>query len=92
VGGKSRHSLRTGASDKMSLKLTDAIEANANGLKHLIAERDRTHATIDELTQKKYKMNDEIAARQNLQISMRALQACFPEDETIKFVIPNEYD
>lgn len=75
-----------------SLKLTDAIEGNANGLKSMIAYRDRVAAQIDELTQKKYKLNDEIAARQNLQTAMVNLQAVFPADETIKFVVPSEYE
>lgn len=51
--------------------------------------RTGVHSEIERLRDKERTLDDEIAARRNLQVAMENLQSVFPDDETIKFVVPS---
>lgn len=71
-----------------SIRLTDAIKANENGLKSLVAQRDRHRAIIEKESEKRDALTHEINARIAMTTAMKNLQAVYPDNETIRFTIP----
>lgn len=71
-----------------SILLHDAIKANLNGLENLRAARNRAEVAAQKLLAEAATYTAEIAAREDLDRSMQALQAVYPANQTIRFVIP----
>ncbi len=71
-----------------SIKLTDAIEANENGIVSLERTRDRYREDEKKNREKAEEINREINARLEMTNAMRKLQRLYPDNETIRFTIP----
>jgi hypothetical protein len=74
------------------LKLTDAIQALSNGNESLDGTIRRMTLQRDDLTKKIENARREWEARGDMLAAMIKVQKLFPENETIKFTIPAEYD
>lgn len=71
-----------------SIRLCDAIKANKNGIDRLIAEQSVCYQEAQKWKEKAYTFQREISARFDMLRAMESLQAVYPADETIKFVVP----
>lgn len=71
-----------------SIRLTDAIKANENGIKNLESNRDY-YRKIEKVNKENAdRLSEEIVARLDMLGSMRRLQAVYPDNQTIRFTIP----
>lgn len=71
-----------------SIRLTEAMTANENGLASLRSQRQRLEVQYDRLRNEILDLDREINARDQLQTAMKGLQAVYPDNETIRFVVP----
>lgn len=71
-----------------SIKLSDAIKANRHGIDRLIAMQSEYRRKQHEWAAKADDVGREISAHMDMQRAMEAVQAVYPSDETIKFVVP----
>lgn len=75
----------------MSIKLTDAIAGNRNWIERAKKQQAALADNGNKLLEQARTLSYEIEARRKMSVAMQEVQDLMPKDETIKFLVPEEY-